>query len=223
MKIRSLIVIGCLLFAGNAVAESYYVNDNLRITLRTGPSTGNKIIRMLPIGTQLESLESDKAAGYTRVRTENGREGWVLSRQISRQQPARQRLAQAETDITRLEQREQELSTALAALTEENNANRESKERLTEENKTLSEQLARIQETAANAIAIQEQNDVLQKQADDLTQKMEKVAQENRDLSAGTQRDWFLVGAGVIILGILIGLILPRLQIRSRNNSWDTL
>jgi len=37
-----------------------------------------------------------------------------------------------------------------------------------------------------------------------------------------SEREWFVRGAGVVIVGILIGLIVPRLKLRKKS-SWDSL
>ena len=63
----------------------------------------------------------------------------------------------------------------------------------------------------------------LRKRVANLTHQIEDLKQENRDLSNQSTRDWFLIGAAVIIAGILIGLILPRLHVQRRKDSWGSL
>jgi SH3 domain protein len=45
---------------------------------------------------------------------------------------------------------------------------------------------------------------------------------EVSEIKRNTQRDWFLIGAGVLFGGILLGLILPRLKLR-RRSGWGDL
>ena len=78
--------------AGSAMAESVWVSDQFEIMLRTGPSTSNAIQRMLGSGTELESLETDAESGYSRVTTSGGTEGWVLTRYLMGEPPAREQL-----------------------------------------------------------------------------------------------------------------------------------
>ena len=50
---------------------------------------------------------------------------------------------------------------------------------------------------------------------------MQTVQQENESLKDRTARDWFMVGAAVVLLGIIIGLIIPKIRFRKKS-SWDT-
>ena len=85
-------LVSCLLvLSGNAVAETRYVSDTLEITMRSGKGTSFGITRMLRSGTPVEVLNVDKKSGYTQVRTNSGKEGWVLSRFLMKGQAARDR------------------------------------------------------------------------------------------------------------------------------------
>ena len=70
-----------LLLALSAIATPHmaqqvrYVEDFVKVPLRTGKSLQNKILRMLPSGTRLELLEESEEDGYSRVRTEQGVDG----------------------------------------------------------------------------------------------------------------------------------------------------
>ena len=65
-RLAVLAVLGCLLLAPAARA-AVYVTDQLEITLRSGPTLENRILKMLVSGTSLETLEERE--GWTRVRT----------------------------------------------------------------------------------------------------------------------------------------------------------
>ena len=102
---NTYLLVSLLLFflAGNAIAETRYVSDMLEITMRSGKGTSYGITRMLRSGTAVQVLEADKAAGYTRVRTSSGKEGWVLSRFVMKGRAARDLLTTAEKDLAELE------------------------------------------------------------------------------------------------------------------------
>ena len=72
-------------------AESMYVTDEFRITMRTGPGTDHKIITMLKSGQQVDVvMTSDE---WSLVGTPNGTEGWVLTRFLTTTPPSRQELS----------------------------------------------------------------------------------------------------------------------------------
>ena len=54
-----------------------------------------------------------------------------------------------------------------------------------------------------------------------LERELQTVQQENEGLKDRTARDWFMVGAAVVLLGIIVGLIIPRIRWRKKSN-WDT-
>ena len=54
-----------------------------------------------------------------------------------------------------------------------------------------------------------------------LERQLQTVQQENQSLKDRTARDWFMVGAAVVLLGIIIGLIIPKIRFRKKS-SWDT-
>jgi SH3 domain protein len=54
-----------------------------------------------------------------------------------------------------------------------------------------------------------------------LERQLQTVQQENETLKDRTARDWFMVGAAVILLGIIVGLIIPKIRFRKKS-SYDT-
>ncbi|MEJ1405503.1 MAG: TIGR04211 family SH3 domain-containing protein, partial [Candidatus Sedimenticola sp. (ex Thyasira tokunagai)] len=85
---------------------------------------------------------------------------------------------------------------------------------------SLEQELQSIRRTAANAIRISSERNELRQQVADFTHQVEGLKQENRELTNNQAQHWFLIGAGVIVGGILIGLILPRLRVQRRKDTW---
>jgi len=88
-------------------------------------------------------------------------------------------------------------------------------------NAELDSSLAKIRRTAANTLAIYSENDQLKGRITQLETELSQVKKENSAFKDESQRNWFMVGAGVLFGGILLGLILPRLRFRKKN-SWDS-
>lgn len=221
MKTSFAILLVCLTTAGNALAETRYVSDSLEITMRSGKGNSYSITRMLDSGTPLEVLEVDKDEGYTRVRTKSGKEGWVLSRYLMKTPAARDRLASAEKSLAEIELEKRKLETAMTALTGEKNAITAELEALTGQNRKAGQELSEIKRAASSALAIDAENKDLKSRVVTLERELQTQQQENEGLRDRSDRDWFMVGAGVVLLGILIGLIIPRIRWRKKS-SWDT-
>lgn len=216
------ILVSCfLMLAGNAVAETRYVSDTLEITMRSGKGTNFGITRMLRSGTPLEVLEVDKKSGYTKVRTKTGKEGWVLSRFLMNGRAARERLATAEKDLAELELENRKLTTAMATMTEEKSGLEKSLQELEGQSRGVNQELSEIKRTASSALAIDSENKELKGRMVSLERQLQTVQQENEALKDRTARDWFMVGAAVVLLGIIVGLIIPKIRFRKKS-SWDT-
>ena len=207
--------------AGNAVAETRYVSDVLEITLRSGKGTSFGITRMLRSGTAVQVLAVDKDTGYTQVRTKNGKEGWVLSRFLMKGRAARERLTAAEKSLAELELENRKLKTAMTTLTDEKKALVSNLGDLEGQSRSVSQELNEIKRTASSALAIDAENKDLKGRLVSLERQLQTVQQENESLKDRTARDWFMVGAAVVLLGIIIGLIIPKLRFRKKS-SWDT-
>lgn len=217
-----LILVSCfLMLAGNAVAETRYVSDTLEITMRSGKGTNFGITRMLRSGTPVEVLEVDEKSGYTQVRTKSGKEGWVLTRFLMNGRAARERLETAEKNLAELELENRKLTTAMTALTEEKSGLEKNLEELEGESRGVNQELSEIKRTASSALAIDSENKELKGRMVSLERQLQTVQQENEALKDRTARDWFMVGAAVVLLGIIVGLIIPKIRFRKKS-SWDT-
>ncbi len=221
MKIRLVLAALSLSLCASALAETRYVSDDLEITMRSGKGNSYSITRMLSSGTPVEVLEIDKDAGYTKVRASNGKEGWVLTRYLMKTRAARERIADSEKQLAELELEKRKLETAMTALTEEKNSLNTQLSSLDGESRKTSQELAEIKRTASSALAIDSENKQLKGHVVSLERQLQTLQQENEGLKDRTARDWFMVGAGVVLLGIIVGLIIPRIRWR-RKSSWDT-
>ena len=220
-KIPAIVLL--LVVAGASVAETRYVTDQFEITLRTGESASHRIVRMLPTGTPVDVLNNDAETGYSRVRTQDGKEGYVLTRQLTTEPVARDRLAALQNRVQELEAAPGELSARLAALQKEHTELLGQYEALKSTKEQVEGELNGLQRTAANAVRISNERNELRTQVVAMTREIEDLKQEKRELQNSGNQRWFLIGAGVIVGGILLGLILPRLRVRRRRDSWGSL
>lgn len=211
------VLVLCIVAAGTADAQSAWVSDQFEVLLRTGPSTEHAIRLTMSSGTELDVLESDPDSGYTRVRTRAGTEGWVLSRYLMSEPPARQQLERLTAQLTDASAEGSTLTSQLQAIQTQYDQARRTIESLEQNNAALQAELEEIKSTAANAISIDRQNKDLRQQLTDAEIKVSILQQENEELASQKTRNWFLAGALVLLVGIILGIWLPRIRWQRRS------
>jgi SH3 domain protein len=105
---------------------------------------------------------------------------------------------------------------------------REAKETLTREQENLADQNVRLVEDLAtittlsgNVIAIDEQNKQLSEERDVLLQQINDLNELTDALSDDRAQQWFLRGAGAVLIGLLFGFWLGRRVYHKRyNGGW---
>ena len=213
----SIIATAGLLLSSSALAESVWVTDQFEITLRSGPSTSNAIQLMIGSGAELEVLERDAESGYTRVRTQGGTEGWVLTRYLMNERSAREQLQLLSGQLTNATSRGSSLDSQLKAIRGEHESANQQIATLEREKAAVEKELAEIKRTAANVLSINDENKSLMEQLTAAQIRADTLEQENRELASQTIRYWFMAGALVLLIGILLGIWLPRVRWQRRS------
>lgn len=198
-----------------------YITDQFEITLRTGASTQNAIIKMLGSGTAVELLQLDTDSGYSRVRTSDGAEGWVITRYLMDAPSARAQLANAHKQVTVAKEQTDTLNQRIQTLQKEKGELETGKNQLQSELRAANQELARIRRTSSKAMEIDEERQQLKEYVRTLERDLQTMRTENEQLKDRSARDWFMVGAGVLLLGILTGAILARMRSR-RRSGWES-
>lgn len=211
-----------LVLSSLAQAETRYVSDQLEITLRSGTSTKHQILRVLQSGTPVEILKEDPDSGYVMVRTRNGSQGWVLERFLMNTPSARDRLAAAEAKLARSEAELMKLRDELKDTRTEHQSVESERNRFNDENIKLNKELARIRSLSANAVQMSDDNEKLRMQVDELQRELQLTSQQNEALRDRSNRDWFVVGAMVVVGSMFLGILMTKIRWRKRS-SWGDL
>ena len=217
--LQSLAAISLSTIANVSVAQTLYVTDELVITVRTGPSTQNSIIRNLNSGDAVTVLEETDDGTYVRVRTDTGEEGWALRRYLITSPIARSQLATAERDLAQARDRVTELETVVADLNERLDTVTQRLEEAESAATSLNTELVDVRSVSANAITIRDRNENLRREAIERDRLIDELTVQNNALASRATREWFVVGAGVLSTGIVLGLVIPTLR-RKRRTEW---
>lgn len=212
-----------LLLAAPALsAETRYVTDQYEFNLRAGESTRYKILRQLPSGTSLEVISVNEESGYARVRTEEGLTGYILLTYLQDDPAARRELKAMQARLAELQQEPDKLAARLSTLQSEHSALQEDYAILERDKQDLEAEVAEIRNASANAVQIDRERRQLQEQVSNLLLQVDQLEHRNLELSNQTKQQWFLIGAAVLVVGILIGLLLPSLRLRRRRSRWGS-
>lgn len=212
--------LAALLAVPTAGAETRYVTDQYNFNLRAGESARYKILRQLPSGTPLDILGVNEESGYARVRTEDGLTGYMLLTYLQDEPAARNELQAMRARLAELQQAPDQLAARLSALQSEHDALQEDHAILKRDKQDLETELAEIRNASANAIRIDQERRELQEQVANLMLQVDQLEHRNLELSNRTKQQWFLIGSAVLALGILLGLLLPRLRLGRRRTVW---
>lgn len=205
----------------SSAAETRYVTDEFEITMRSGTSTANSIVKMLKSGEPVTVVEDDPATQYTLVETGDGKQGYVLSRFLMGQPAARQSLADLQQRFGRqkelIDTQAERIAELERALEQEKTDNQALKSTL----RSSEQELAEVRGAARDTLNILEQNSQLQTVVEEL--RMEKTALEESvaKLSDSTRLDWFVRGGAVSLIAFLIGIIVTRIRWR-KQDSWGS-
>ena len=202
--------------------QTGYVTDQLEVTLRRGTGTQFGIVRMLPAGTVVEILEVDADSGYSRVRTEQGIEGWLLSRYLMSEPAARSQLADLRRRLDQALAQRGSAGEMLDTMTAQRDQLAGERDQLARDAANLRRELEELRQAAAEPLQLRERNVALGERVQILERELSEARAEVAGLRRNTQRDWFVAGAAVLLLGLVLGLVLPRIRWRRRSR-WGEL
>lgn len=220
-KLTVLLLLLCCV-QGASAETTRYVTDALTVPLRAGAGDRFKIIQALPSGSPVTILRVDAKSGYSQVAAADGKRGWIANRDLmdtpgGRENATRlqQALEQAKADNARLQAEFNKLAPGSGdALTRYS--------QLLEDNERLSQELARFKKLANSPVDLDRQNRLLEERIVTLERDLQIARQESQALTDSRQNTLFLLGAGVLVAGLLLGWLLAGRSV-TRQQPWGEL
>jgi len=202
-----------------AQARTVWVDDQLYLPVRSGAGTQFRIIEnAVPSGTPLEVLETGES--YTKVRTPKGTEGWVSTQYLSNTPIARDQLTRATRELEKAKEDVSSLRQQLASVTEERDNLQNAENNLSNQAGNLQEELRKIKSIAADSINLERRNRELREENQKLRNDLEVLTAENERLEASKESDFMLLGAGLVLGGVLLALLIPMLKPTRKTDNW---
>lgn len=209
MKAVIPLFLGLLVLVVPAHAETMYVTDEIPVMVRHEPGANRKIVAMPNTGTRVEVLEN-KEDGWSMVRLPDGKEGWTLTRYLTKG-PSKQVI------IDRLERENKALKEKSKTLLEENPHLKTERDEL---QKALSEQTRTAQDAKQSYETLRRESTKFlalkasyEKASHDLAESTKRQAELEEEVKALRNNKilkWFLAGAAVLLVGMIIGFMSRR-------------
>lgn len=212
-----------VILPGQASAAPRWVNDEIRITFRAGPGDDFRILRYLNTGARLETAapaagrySAESMEGWSYLTDAAGNSGWVRDQYLTDEPPARVRIDAVVSERDRARER---VATLTAELNAAQSANTDLTRQLEESQSRIADLETRFA-AARGGFELVETNQALEQTIGELRDRNAALQQANEALSDQSLKQWFLIGAGVLGTGILLGLLLPSL--RRKRDPWGS-
>jgi SH3 domain protein len=199
-----VVVAGALSPVGAPAAESAYIVDVIRVSVRSGPGADQKPVGLVESGNAVEVLKPGEE--WSLIRMANGVEGHVQSRYLTQTQPVKFRYDQ-------LQEKQKALTAQAAAVAEDNTRLKADVERLTAAQKELEAVRAefdRFRLEAADVTALKARHDAAAAELAASRQRVADLEAQPAEILTLGNLYWFLGGAGVLLAGFLTGFSVKR-------------
>jgi SH3 domain protein len=193
--------------AATALAQTVYINDVVKVTLRSGPGYDNKIVSVLSSGDVVDVIE--RGEEWSLVRIPEGPNGWIVTRLLSQKEPNTLKIRRLEAQLAALQADD---GSPESVLKEENlkleNALTEARFEL----EAARQAYAALENGASDHVHIRQSLDGAQARIKELEAELTHCQGRLDDQELAAELRWFLGGAGVLLAGLLIGLKVQRRQ-----------
>ena len=192
-----------VLFASVVQAETMYVRDILKITMRAGRGVEYKLLEVLESGQETEVLSIDDE--WANVRLQNGKEGWVSSKYLTPEKTS-------SLVLKKIQEKESLLGSQVSVLRAENAKLKDEVKglglKLAESNQNIFEIKKSYEYLKNNSGGYIQLESDYKKAAQKLAEQSNKAESLEDELTRLLQQQnikWFFSGAAVLIGGFIIG------------------
>ena len=190
----SSLLLGCSLPA----FSSDYITENLSTYMRKGAGDQFKISGSIQAGEKITVL--DRKERFVLIRDSRNREGWVLASEVSQ-------TASPKELIPQLQQQVQDLNGRLAKI------DSDWQQRTVEIQRRSNESQKQTSDLLAENAQLKREMEILKNK----NRRLETM-QDSEKRSIAIQ--YFIYGGSVLVVGLILGLILPYLAPRRKRGGW---
>jgi SH3 domain protein len=200
-----------LSIATTAYSANKYVTDTLYVPIRSAVSAGTPVAT-LKSGDQVTVLSEDAATGFSKVKTADGKEGWIKSTYLMDQKIAREELEALKKRLETYENSQGSSKGVIDSMKEELTSLKGSAETLQKENTALKGELEHIKSISGQSVELDKKNKQLEGDQKALQEKITELTSANAKLSGDTRNEGIKLGISAIVFGLFIGVLLSYLK-----------
>jgi len=210
-------LLGPLLLATTLSARTMYATDTFEVVVRSERQiVGRNIIKVLSSGVPIEVRDMDDT--WATVRLEDGRTGYVEKKQLIDREPYKVTAERLQLEVGQQRERLATLTQQLATLRDEHQRLQKASGLSETQLQTISQKYEQLRQeaTTVQLLETQEKYTDLQHAHAEAEQQLSTLNNAYTSLKSSTRLTWFLSGAGVILLGWLLGMTSERWRGRRR-------
>ena len=212
----------CLLLSAAVHADDdqiRYVRDWITIPLHQGQSADTAIVHSgVTSGTKLTLVTPDPGSGFTRVRTENGVEGWIASRYLISEPTAGIKLKAAEEELDDLRKTNARLEQEQANIPADQKLAAQQLVQLRADNARLQKDLKILQDAPSHATELAQENIQLKQNNAELQAQLQTTKKSLEESRRAQNYTLFREGALAVIAGALLTVLIPHLKPKKRSD-----
>jgi SH3 domain protein len=199
-----MVLTGLLILPAIAAAETVYVSENFEITMRTGPGTERKIISLVESGKALEMVE--RGEEWSLVRTESGKEGWVLNRYLTTSRPSAMVLEQVRQDYDVLAAKYNDLKEKYDQLEAQKKVADADLSQNSQDLGELKQSYENLKKESADFLKLKKRYEKTAADLEAEKNRSAKLDEENMQMKRNRIIQWVWTGGGIMLLGFFLGL-----------------
>jgi SH3 domain protein len=209
MRLGALFFFYFFLMVIPAHSETSYITDDIRVMLRSDSGMDRRIIAMPKSGTQVEVLEKLEN-GWSKVRLPNEKEGWLLTRYLGPGPPSKQVIAKLKSENEVLRQQAKTLVEENVRLKRERKDFEKALSKQTNTAETLRKSYETLKSGSSEFLSLKASYEKASKDLATKTKRQAELEEELRALQESQTLRWFVGGAAVLLVGLIIGFMARR-------------
>jgi SH3 domain protein len=198
-------------------AKRLWVSDRLEAPLRSCPGDKCRVVKVVRPGNEMTQI-GYTADGWAFV-SSGDIKGFLPKRYLQDTPVASQQLEGAQRQSLEAVQAQHSLKTEMDTLNNRATSAEGEVGALRKENYELKQELDYVKTVSGQTLMVNEDNRRLKSEVETLRQRNTILEQEAGDVEGKNQRAWFMIGAGVLFIGWLVG----RFARSPRRRGWNQI